>query len=97
HLNTLSLHDALPICRPTRAWSVAVATGESSSASMVPLQRRRLEDAVLDVRVLHARGRMPRLRGLVALAFGARASAMLDRVPGRADRKSTRLNSSHVK
>lgn len=29
---------------------------------------------VLDVRVLHARGGMPRLRGLVALAFGVRAS-----------------------
>ncbi|MFD5214820.1 bifunctional phosphatase PAP2/diacylglycerol kinase family protein [Microbacterium sp. NPDC058345] len=70
--------------RPARVWSVAVATGENSSTSMVPLQRRRLDDGVLDVRVLHARGRMPRLRGLVALAFGMRASAMLDRVPGRA-------------
>lgn len=70
--------------RPSTVWSVAVAAGENTSASMVPLQRRRLEDAVLDVRVLHARGRMPRLRGLVALAFGARASAMLDRVPGPA-------------
>ncbi|WP_309129223.1 phosphatase PAP2 family protein [Microbacterium sp.] len=70
--------------RPARVWSVAVATGANSSTSMVPLQRRRLDDGVLDVRVLHARGRMPRLRGLVALAFGVRASAMLDRVPGRA-------------
>ncbi len=70
--------------RPARVWSVAVAAGENSSASMVPLQRRRLDDGVLDVRVLHAFGRMPRLRGLVALAFGARASSALDRVPGRA-------------
>ncbi|UWF76573.1 phosphatase PAP2 family protein [Microbacterium sp. EF45047] len=70
--------------RTAKVWSVAVAAGENSSVSMVPLQRRRLDDAVLDVRVLHARGRMPRLRGLVALAFGVRASAVLDRVPWRA-------------
>ncbi|QMU98145.1 phosphatase PAP2 family protein [Microbacterium esteraromaticum] len=70
--------------RAARVWSVAVAAGQNSSVSMVPLQRRRLDDGVLDVRVLHARGRMPRLRGLVALAFGVRASAVLDRVPGRA-------------
>lgn len=70
--------------RAACVWSVAVAAGQNSSASMVPLQRRRLDDGVLDVRVLHARGRMPRLRGLVALAFGVRASALLDRVPGRA-------------
>lgn len=70
--------------RSARVWSVAIAAGQNSSASMVPLQRRRLDDGVLDVRVLHARGRMPRLRGLVALAFGVRASALLDRVPGRA-------------
>lgn len=56
--------------RAARVWSVAVAAGQNSSVSMVPLQRRRLDDGVLDVRVLHARGRMPRLRGLVALAFG---------------------------
>jgi len=70
--------------RAARVWSIAVAAGQNSSASMVPLQRRRLDDGVLDVRVLHARGRMPRLRGLVALAFGVRASGLLDRVPGRA-------------
>lgn len=70
--------------RSARVWSIAVAAGQNSSASMVPLQRRRLDDGVLDVRVLHARGRRPRLRGLVALAFGVRASALLDRVPGRA-------------
>ncbi|WP_313355560.1 phosphatase PAP2 family protein [Microbacterium sp.] len=69
--------------RSARVWSIAVAAGQNSSASMVPLQRRRLDDGVLDVRVLHARGRMPRLRGLVALAFGVRVSAVLDRVPGR--------------
>lgn len=69
--------------RAASVWSVAVAAGENTSASMVPLQRRRLDDGVLDVRVLHARGRMPRVRGLVALAFGMRASALLDRFPGR--------------
>ncbi|MBF0671087.1 MAG: phosphatase PAP2 family protein [Salinibacterium sp.] len=71
--------------RRARVWSVAVAAGENSSASMVPLQRRSLDDATLDVRVLHAFGRMPRLRGLVALAFGQRASALLDRLPLRAE------------
>ena len=71
--------------RPARVWSVAVAAGGNSSASMVPLQRRRLDDAVLDVRVLHARGRLPRIRGLVALAFGQRASSILDRLPWRSE------------
>ncbi|GAT73134.1 bifunctional phosphatase PAP2/diacylglycerol kinase family protein [Microbacterium hydrocarbonoxydans] len=69
--------------RPALVWSVAVAVGESRSPATVPLQRRRLDDAVLDVRVLHAPGRMSRLRGLVALALGMRSSAVLDRVPGR--------------
>ncbi|MCW4384454.1 phosphatase PAP2 family protein [Salinibacterium sp. SYSU T00001] len=73
--------DVLVDGRRARVWSVAVAAGENSSASMVPLQRRQLDDGVLDVRVLHAFGRFPRIRGLVALAFGQRASALLDRMP----------------
>ncbi|MDQ0612872.1 diacylglycerol kinase family enzyme/membrane-associated phospholipid phosphatase [Microbacterium sp. W4I4] len=82
----LARAEAMPVSvdgHPARVWSVAVAVGQNSSASMVPLQRRHLDDGLLDVRVLHAVGRMPRLRGLVALAFGARASSLLDRVPGR--------------
>lgn len=85
-IRVLSRAEAIPVSvdgRPARVWSVAVATGGNDSASMVPLQRRRLDDGVLDVRVLHAYGRMPRMRGLVALAFGARASSVVDRVPGR--------------
>lgn len=70
--------------RPALVWSVAVAVGENWSPAMVPLQRRGLDDSMLEVRVLHAVGRMSRLRGLVALAFGVRASTVLDRVPGRA-------------
>jgi diacylglycerol kinase family enzyme len=69
--------------RPARVWSLAVSAGRNSSASMVPLQRRRLDDPVLDIRILHAFGRMPRLRGIVALAFGGRASSLLDRLPLR--------------
>src|SRR5690606_19700530 len=65
--------------RPCTVWSLAAAVGSTDSPSMVPLQRRQLDDGVLEVRVLHAHGRMPRLRGLVALAFGGRASAVLDR------------------
>jgi undecaprenyl-diphosphatase len=83
---SLARAEAIPVSvdgHPATVWSVAVAVGQNSSASMVPLQRRHLDDGMLDVRVLHAVGRMPRLRGLVALAFGARASALLDRVPGR--------------
>jgi diacylglycerol kinase family enzyme/membrane-associated phospholipid phosphatase len=71
--------------RQARVWSVAVAAGENDSASMVPLQRRRLDDGVLDVRVLHAVGRMPRLRGLAALVFGQQTSALLDRLPWRVE------------
>src|SRR5690606_8294573 len=85
-IRVLSRAEAISVSvdgRTARVWSVAVAAGGNDSASMVPLQRRRLDDGVLDVRVLHAYGRMPRFRGLVALAFGARASSMLDRVPGR--------------
>lgn len=84
-IRVLARAEAIPVRvdgRPARVWSVAVATGGNDSASMVPLQRRRLDDGVLDVRVLHAYGRMPRIRGLVALAFGARASSVVDRVPG---------------
>lgn len=82
----LSRAEAIPVSidgRRARVWSVAVAAGRNDSASMVPLQRRHLDDGALDVRVLHAYGRMPRLRGLIALAFGARASSVMDRVPGR--------------
>lgn len=85
-IRVLSRAEAISVSvdgRTARVWSVAVAAGGNDSASMVPLQRRRLDDGVLDVRVLHAYGRRPRFRGLVALAFGARASSMLDRVPGR--------------
>lgn len=69
--------------RPALVWSVAIAVGENLSPALVPLRRRRLDDSVLEVRVLHAVGRLSRLRGLVALAFGVRASAFLDHVPGR--------------
>lgn len=67
--------------RRATVWSVAVSVGRNSSVSMVPMQRRRLDDGALDVRVLHARGRSPGIRGLVALAFGRKASAVLDRLP----------------
>ncbi|MET1043120.1 MAG: phosphatase PAP2 family protein [Microbacteriaceae bacterium] len=67
--------------RNVRLWSLFVGVGRNAPSRLLPLQRKRLHDATLDVRILHVRGRASRFRGMVALAFGARVSALLERLP----------------
>jgi diacylglycerol kinase family enzyme/membrane-associated phospholipid phosphatase len=55
--------------RTARVWSIFVGVGRYSTAAAAPRDRDRLDDGVLDVRVLHA-GRRARTRGAVALALG---------------------------
>src|SRR5207249_10473326 len=81
HINTLSLHDALPISPQ--------ATGGPASGPAGRRSPGRLGAAAAARALLQARGRetgrpRPRSRG---------AEATAGRAP---DRKSTRLNSSHV-
>ncbi|HEX6364701.1 MAG TPA: phosphatase PAP2 family protein [Agromyces sp.] len=60
--------------RRTRAWSLFVGVGPNDPGTAAPLQRRRLDGGVLDVRVLHAESR---LHATASLAFGRRTSAVL--------------------
>ncbi|MEV1132061.1 phosphatase PAP2 family protein [Agromyces sp. NPDC049794] len=60
--------------RRAQVWSLVVGVGAGDPATLAPLQRRRLDDGLLDVRLLHAGSRA----GAVAsLAFGRPASTVL--------------------
>ncbi len=61
-------------------WSVFVGVGRYYPVTAAPIERRRLDDGVLDVRVLFAGGK-PRTRGTVALALGGRVDALVARLP----------------
>jgi diacylglycerol kinase family enzyme len=61
--------------RRARVWSVFVGVGPNDPDRHAMMQRVTLEDAVLDVRVHHARG--SRLRAMTSLAFGRRTIAVL--------------------
>lgn len=72
--------------RRARVWSVFVGVGRSDPQRVATMQRERLEEAVLDVRIHHARG--SRLRAVASLAFGRRTAAVLRAVglmPPRSD------------
>ncbi len=60
--------------RRARVWSLFVGVGPNDPGTAAPLQRRRLDGGVLDVRVLHAGSRV---RAAASLAFGRRTSAVL--------------------
>jgi undecaprenyl-diphosphatase len=62
--------------RRARVWTLYVGVGPNDPGIPAPMQRRRLDGGVLDVRVLHAGSR---LRAAGALAFGRRTSAVLRR------------------
>jgi diacylglycerol kinase family enzyme len=62
--------------RQLRVWSVFIGVNRYYPADAAPAERIRLDDGVLDVRVLHAAA-WARTSGIVALAFGRRASALL--------------------
>lgn len=59
--------------RPMRVWSLYIGVNRSHRETIAPLQRRRLDDGLLDVRMLAA---VSRVRAIGALAFGRRASAV---------------------
>jgi undecaprenyl-diphosphatase len=63
-----------------QVWSVFVGVDRYYPVAVAPIERRRLDDHLLDVRILFAGGR-PRTRGAVALAFGGRADALVARMP----------------
>ena len=75
-----ALRDAEPLVivrdgRRARVWSVFVGVGRNDPLRVATMQRERLEEAVLDVRIHHARG--TRLRAVASLAFGKRTAAVL--------------------
>jgi diacylglycerol kinase family enzyme len=63
--------------RRRRVWSIFVGVNRYFSSVAAPLQRRRLDDGVLDVRILNADLSRSRMRGMFALAFG-RKTSMVD-------------------
>ncbi|MDQ0894712.1 bifunctional phosphatase PAP2/diacylglycerol kinase family protein [Agromyces ramosus] len=60
--------------RRARVWTLFVGVGPNDPGTPAPLQRRRLDGGVLDVRMLHAGSRA---RAAASLAFGRRTSAVL--------------------
>ena len=60
--------------RRARVWTLFVGVGPNDPGTPAPLQRRRLDGGVLDVRMLHAGSRA---RAAASLAFGRRTSALL--------------------
>lgn len=74
------LHGARPITivhdgRRARIWSMFVGVGPNDPDRHAMMQRATLDDAVLDIRIHHARG--SRLRAMASLAFGRRSIAVL--------------------
>ncbi len=57
-----------------RVWSVFASVGRNDPKRVATIRRWSVDDDVLDVRVLHARG--PRYRAVAALAFGRRTAAL---------------------
>jgi undecaprenyl-diphosphatase len=75
--------------RRAEVWSLYVGVGANDPGVVAPLQRRRLDGATLDVRVLHAGSRV---RAAASLAFGRRMSALVRRLrllPHRVEAFST--------
>ncbi|WP_235507609.1 phosphatase PAP2 family protein [Agromyces sp. Root1464] len=63
--------------RRARVWTLYVGVGPNDPGIAAPMQRRRLDGGLLDVRLLHAGSRV---RAAGALAFGRRTSAVLRRI-----------------
>ncbi|GAA2037852.1 bifunctional phosphatase PAP2/diacylglycerol kinase family protein [Agromyces tropicus] len=58
--------------RRARVWTLFVGVGRNDPGTLAPLQRRSLDDGVLDVRILHAGSRAG---SVASLAFGRRTAA----------------------
>ncbi|MDA2810937.1 diacylglycerol kinase family protein [Nocardiopsis sp. RSe5-2] len=70
-----AMHEAEPVDiavdgRTYHAWWVFVGNGRHRTHALLPTRRERLDDGVLDVRVLRARRPFRRLRGGLALVLG---------------------------
>ncbi len=63
--------------RTIRAWSLFAGINRNHPLVPAPLQRRRLDDGLLDIRIMHARSRV---HAIAALSFGRRSSAVLTRL-----------------
>lgn len=63
--------------RRARVWTLYVGVGPNDPGIAAPMQRRRLDGGVLDIRILHAGSRV---RAAGSLAFGRRTSALLRRI-----------------
>lgn len=75
-----ALRDAEPLVivregRRARVWSVFIGVGRNDPQRVATMQREHLGEAVLDVRIHHARG--SRVRAVASLAFGRRTAAVL--------------------
>lgn len=75
-----ALHDAhaVGIARRGRrasVWSVFIGVGRNDPERIAMMQRATLDDAVVDVRIHHARG--TRMRAVASLAFGRRSISVL--------------------
>lgn len=68
--------------RAITAWTVFIGVDRYRSAGAAPLSRDRLDDGILDVRVLRADHR-PRTTGTLALALGTAANSLLRPSLGR--------------
>ncbi|MEY9953198.1 phosphatase PAP2 family protein [Leifsonia sp. EB34] len=66
--------------RRRSVWSVFVGVDRYYPVTVAPIERRRLDDGLLDIRILDA-GHTPKTRGAVALAFGGRTDALVARLP----------------
>jgi undecaprenyl-diphosphatase len=75
--------------RRRRVWSIFVGVNRYFSSVAAPLQRRRLDDGVLDLRILNADLSRSRMRGMLALAFG-RKTSMVDEFTAETLRVSVR-------
>ncbi|WP_431277521.1 hypothetical protein [Leifsonia poae] len=63
----------------SRVWSIFIGIDRYYPVTVALIERRRLDDGILDVRILHA-DRQPRTRGALALALG---SSKIDRLMTR--------------
>src|SRR5437773_8458991 len=81
------------------SWSVDLGARAVDECAVPELQHEQHPDLVREVRLPTSMSRPERLHAcgieIAALASPARADRVLD-VPGQIDRKSTRLNSSHI-
>lgn len=78
--------------RRAQVWTLFVGVGGSDEGTLAPLQRRRLDDGRLDIRLLHAGSRA---RAVASLAFGRRTSAVV-RALGLPPRRIERMRATSI-